>query len=176
MGSINHTTYKLAEPKFINMTAHPVNLGVASGEALPGVIATDVPEGSHALRDGRVFTVTETFEPCGYTFRLDEEWVDRPYTLGGRRIVNREVGDLIVIDSINGEAVEGIGDERIVENPGATFGFRPHTYYIVSAQVLNACPERTDFVAPALIHRDGPVVLGCEALSSHSEVQLYRED
>jgi len=144
-----------APPVFVNLTEHPVTLGVRGH-------APDGHPNTVALSDGSTFTVTETFHPSGMVARLAEKWVDRPYTIGGHRVLERVVGDLIVLE--NGS-----------KHHPAVIGMKPHTYYIVSAQVLNAYPERTDFVCPGLVVREGRKVFGCEAFSSYSGVQLYRE-
>ena len=122
-----------------NMTAHPVNLLDSDGE------------------------VIKTYEPSGFTFRLDEEWKSTGYAIDGVEVVNRTTGDLLVCNTADGE-IERVWD---------AFGMIPGRYYIVSAQVLNDQPDRTDFICPAFVQREGPVVLGCLGFSSLSKTQCW---
>ena len=127
-----------------NMTAHPVNVLGSDG----GLI--------------------KTYEPSGFTFRLDEEWKSTGYAIDGIEVFNRATGDLLVCNTDKG-STEAVWD---------AFGMIPGRYYIVSAQVLNGEPDRTDFICPAFVQRhnsgSGMTVLGCLGFSSLSKTRCWR--
>ena len=125
-----------------NMTAHPVNVLDSEGN------------------------IIKTYEPSGFTFRLDEDWKSTGYSIDGVEVVNRTTGDLLVHNIDDGE-IEPVWD---------AFGMIPFRYYIVSAQVLNDQPDRTDFICPAFVqrHPDTPArVLGCLGFSSLSDTVCW---
>jgi len=65
-----------------------------------------------------------------------------------------------------------VGDLDGIPVMSVTFGdvelpaFQPDTYYIVSALIKNAFPDRTDLIVPFdLVRDDNGIIIGCKSFS-----------